>query len=113
MVEAATVYVCPVVKQLGGDVHIADVTRPEERGPAVGVFSVDVGALLHQQRDAVCLRLSHGVVEGSAALCVLEVKLRAALDKCKSGLCLTEDTGVDQRRPAVLVSLVNTYIGIQ
>ena len=62
MVEAATIDIGPIVEQLGDDVNIADVTRPEERGPAVGVFSVDIGALLHQELDAVCLRLPRGVV---------------------------------------------------
>ena len=59
------------------------------------------------------MRLPRGVVEGGAALGILEVKLRAALDEREGRLGLAEDTGVDQRRPAVFVSLVNADISVQ
>ena len=58
------------------------------------------------------LRLPGGVVERCAALGVLKVQLGAALDEGEDSLDLAEDAGVDQRRPAVLISLVDVYIGV-
>ena len=113
VMQSSGIDVSPSVEEdlryLGG----ADVAGPEEGGPGAGVPLLQAGALLHQQPAAVRPSLPGRVVEGRAALLVLQLDVRPVLDEGEGGLDLALDGGVYEGGPAGLVHLVDLDVDVE
>ena len=72
VVESPGIYVRPGIEEDLRYLRAAHVAGPEEGGPGVCVPLLQAGALLHQQPAAVRPHLPGGVVQGRAALAVLQ-----------------------------------------